>query len=1343
MTKTITICQTQYNVQPIEIDSNFADVVDALEDTTTPECQTCPLQSYEVNKAFVKASGYPRARIMLVGMNPSNTRRGNLVFGPEDTVNYPIVKKMLDAVGLTFDCVYITNILKCSTVDNELDKEIVPKCVAQKFIKELEIVDPELIICFGNEVAKMLGFNLPRYKDYSEDPSAPGDRLIQNGNYSIGRVYHPAFFARKGGVDAEHSLESYAEEIKKLKTKSYVNLHVHNEFSIRDGIGTAEEHILWALKHKAPAISLTNHGNISVFFKQYEAAKKVGIKPIFGVEAYMIADREKLMPWIGSKEEGATEQRKIHGNPRHHILLIAKNYTGLKNLFKITSLAFIESFYRFPLIDFKLLSENKEGIIVSTACAGGELNRFIEQDKMDEAREYIKKYKTEFGDDFYIEMMSMDYRHQWMLNPKLWQLSKELGVKVIVTTDAHYLYPEDQKVHEAILLLQTKKSYTEKEETPTEEETPEEEATESENEKLWEFVVKDLYLKTFEQVIGDWKAGRWFGDNPPEDQKVAVAEAIKGTYEVFAKVEKFDLDKKLKIPQLYEDGAKVLYEKVAEGLKTRIIDQSRLGEYKARCRKEYDTIVKLGFVDYFLILEDMIKWTKEKFGRYEVGAGRGSAAGSLINYLLGITDIDPIKHTLLFERFLDEGRKDLPDVDIDFSPQVRDQVKEYLISKYGADKVATIGNYHIGKVKGCIKDAARIYNLDYFEVNEITKDLPFTIYTQEGKKEQLDNMSYDYIVEHFPKVKKFFEKNSQVEALYKRLRNSIKATGRHAAGVVVSGVTLYDWIPLIRSKEFIVTANTEGGDYHELTGQGFVKFDILGLNNLAVVNDTMRLIKKRYGVEIDWDKIDIDSKEAYALARRGDLFGVFQFESNLALKTIVDVAPENFDDLSAINAIIRPGPLDMGMNVEFAKRKAAGNWRELTHESYADYLKGTYGIVVYQEDFMRLFKELGEFDVVEVNKSRKDLVKYERSVKYETARLKRVDSWENKFVTNASKKMPPEIAKELWEQIRAFSRYAFNKSHSDSYTYTSFRELWLKAHYGIEFYTALLNNTARSKEDKYGISTIAKYISRIQTSAIYFENVVNNGPQFSKREKVKILPVDVNESDLEFSIDKDINIRFGLTFVKGITPDAATEIIARRPFKSIEDFTKSDHKQLKNKRVIVALIKSGALDSISGGVSRSEMYNSFITSRKYKEDPVDWTLGDIIANEIELMNVSFTEVDYFVSQRDRVKDKYPDLKLQMLEDALELGDECELLALFRIASVEKKKSKKGKPYYVVALSDGVSSLTRVYYWGDKEVQDDDKKFDIMDTNNLYIGKLQKSNAYNQLRQIKLIDKISR
>lgn len=1333
MTKTITICQTQYSVEPIEIGPDFADILDAINDLSSSECQACPLQKLEFNNDFVKANGYPRARIMFVAMNPSSSRRGNVVFGEQDTKNHQIVKDMLAEVSLPIESVYITNLLKCSTTDNKIDESILPRCIAQKFIHELEIVDPDLIICLGETVCNLFGV------DFHHN-SGP----VKNGDYTIARAYHPSFFARKGGEGAKDNLVILKDEIKKHKLKSFVNLHVHNEFSIRDGIGTAEEHIIWALKHKAPAISLTNHGNISVFFKQYEAAKKVGIKPIFGVEAYMIADREKLMPWIGSKEEGATENRKEFGNPRHHILLIAKNYTGLKNLFKITSLAFIESFYRFPLIDFKLLSENKEGIIVSTACAGGELNRLIEADKLDEARQYIKKYKDEFGDDFYVEMMSMDYKHQWMLNCKLWQLVKETGVKPIVTTDAHYLYPEDQKVHEAILLLQTKKSYTEKEETDAAvEEQPEEEQAESENEKLWEFVVKDLYLKTFDQVYDDWKNGRWFGSEAPTDNSAAFMEALRGTYEIFTKVEKFDLDKTLKIPKLYDDGAKVLYDKVAEGLKTRIIDQSKLGEYRARCRKEFDTIVKLGFVDYFLILEDMIKWTKTTFGRYEVGAGRGSAAGSLVNYLLEITDVDPIKHGLLFERFLDEGRPDLPDVDIDFSPQVRDQVKEYLINKYGADKVATIGNYHIGKVKGCIKDASRIYSLDYQEVNEITKDLPFTIYTTEGKKEQLDNMPYDYLLTHFPKVKKFFDKNKNVETLFKRLRNSIKATGRHAAGVVVSGVTLWDWIPLIRSKEHIVTANTEGGDYHELTGQGFVKFDILGLNNLAVVNDTVRLIKLRHGITIDWDKIDINAPEAYALARRGDLFGVFQFESNLALKTITDVKPENFDDLSAINAIIRPGPLDMGMNIEFAKRKAAGNWRDLTHEGYADYLKGTYGIVVYQEDFMRLFKEIGEFDVIEVNKSRKDLVKYERSTKYETARLKRVDSWKDKFVSNASKKMPTEVAEELWEQIRAFSRYAFNKSHSDSYTYTSFRELWLKAHYGIEFYTALLNNTARSKEDKYGVSTIAKYISRIQTSAIYYENEVDGKQVFTKRNKVAILPVDVNESNFEFSIDKNHNIRFGLTFVKGITPDAAAEIIKRRPFKSIDDFAKSDHKQLKNKRVIVALIKSGALDSIANGKSRSEMYNEFVQSRKYKEDPVVWELADIITNEIEYMNVSFTEVGYFSSQMERVKDKYPDLKLQMLEDALDLGDECELLALFRISNAEKKKTKKGKPYYVVSLSDGISNISRVYYWGDKEVRDDDQKFDIMDTNNLYIGKLQKSNAYNQLRQIKLIDKISR
>jgi DNA polymerase-3 subunit alpha len=1327
MTKAIAISGVSYAVQPIEIDSNFADIVDAIEDTSSVECQACPLLKLECNKEFVKPSGYPRARVMLVGMNPSHNRRGNHVFGPEDSNHYDMMKEMLAEVGLSFETVYITNIQKCSTEDNKIDLKVLPTCISQKFVRELEIVDPELIICLGETVSNIFGLAFDHY-------AGP----VKNGNYTIARAYHPSFFARKGGVGASDNFSHLKELIKKIKVKNFVNLHVHNEFSIRDGIGTAEEHIIWALKHKSPAVSLTNHGNISVFFKQYEAARKVGIKPIFGTEAYMIADRAALMPFIGSKEDGAVEQRKIHGNPRHHILLIAKNYTGLKNLFKITSLSFIESFYRFPLIDFKLLSENKEGIIVSTACAGGELNRLLEHDKMDEARAYVKKYKDEFGDNFYIELMSMDYSHQWRLNPKLWAIAKEMGVTPIVTTDAHYLYPNDQKVHEAILLLQTKKSYTEeKEKEPSEEEVSEEDQADNENEKLWEFVVKDLYLKTFDQIIKDWKEGRWFGDNPPADEKEAVAAAINGSYEVFSKVDSFQLDTSLKIPKLYEDAARVLYQKVADALVVKGFSKNEV--YRQRCRHEYDIIIKLGFVDYFLILEDMIKWTKQKFGRYEVGAGRGSAAGSLINYLLEITDVDPIKHGLLFERFLDEGRKDLPDVDIDFSPAVRDEVKQYLVDKYGADKVATIGNYHIGKVKGCIKDASRIYNLDYQTVNEITKDLPFTIYTTEGKKEQLDNMPYDYLLSHFPKVKKFFEQNPNVETLFKRLRNSIKATGRHAAGVVVSGVTIYDWIPLIRSKEFIVTANTEGGDYHELTGQGFVKFDILGLNNLAVVNDTVRLINSRHKVDIDWDKIDIDSKEAYALARKGDLFGVFQFESNLALKTILDVKPECFDDLSAINAIIRPGPLDMGMNVEFAKRKAAGNWRDLTHESYADYLKGTYGIVVYQEDFMRLFKELGEFDPIEINKSRKDLVKYERSTKYETARLKRVDSWEHKFVTNASKKMPAEVAKELWEQIRAFSRYAFNKSHSDSYTYTSFRELWLKAHYGIEFYTALLNNTARSKEDKYGTSTIAKYISRIQTSAIYYESE----GKFIKRDKVKILPVDVNESDFEFSIDKDGNIRFGLTFVKGITPDAAAEIIRRRPFTGINDFINSDHKQLKNKRVIVALIQSGALDSIAGGVSRADMYNEFVKIRKYKEDPVSWSLSDIIANEIELMNVSFTEVTYFVGQRDRIKEKYPDFKLRMLEDVVDLENEGELAAVFRISTVEKKKSKKGKPYYVVGLSDGISSMSRVYYWGDKEIQDGDQKIDIMDTNNLYIGKLQRSNSYNQLRQLKLIDKISR
>jgi DNA polymerase-3 subunit alpha len=1335
--KKITILNKTYEINPIEIDNNFADIVESINDMSM--CDNCPLQKLPFNKEVITATGYPRARIMFVAMNPSNKRelsghRNGGVFGKADNINHDIMKRMLTSVNLTFNNVYITNIQKCSTENNKLDYDVLPKCIERKFAEELAFVDPELIICLGNEVSKIFGID-----KFDE-------RVYTNGDYKIATAYHPSYYSRKGGEGADGNLTHLWREINEIITKDFVNLHVHNEFSIRDGIGTVEEHVLWALKHKTPAVSITNHGNISVFFKQYEACKRVGIKPIFGAELYIIPDRSKLIPWIKNEAEGAVEKRKEFGGPRHHILVLAKNYTGLKNLFKITSLAFIESFYKFPLIDFQLLAENKEGIIISTACAGSELNKYLANDQYDEAKEFVTKYKNEFGDDFYIEMMSMDYPVQWMLNTKLWKLAKEMDVKTIITTDAHYPYPEDEKVHEAILLLQSKKSYKNGDSNKEPEELEEEEVLESENEKLWEFTVKDLYLKTERQIMIDFAEGRWFDYSGTEDGGMGregrnpeiLKTVLKNTYEVFTKIENFELDQSIKIPKLYEDGAEVLKQKIAHGLKTRPFDRERLDEYKKRCRREYDIIVKMGFVDYFLILEDMIRWTKTNFGRYSVGPARGSAGGSLVNYLLEITDIDPITHNLLFERFLDEGRRDMPDVDIDFQPDIRDNVKQYLVDKYGQDKVAAICNYQVAKVKSSIKDAARIYNLDFAEVNTVTNALPFFIYV-DGKKDVIDNMSYEYIVEHYPTLLQFFKNHPEVDRLFKRLRNSIKAIGRHAAGLVVSSVTLYDWIPLIRAKEHIVTANTEGGDYHELTAQGFVKFDILGLNNLAVVNDTMKLVKERHNFDIDWDKISLESPEAYILAKRGDTIGVFQFESNLATRTTIDVQPDCFDDLSAINAIIRPGPLDMGMHQTFAQRKKSNNWKDQIHPSYRDLVKATYGIIVYQEDFMRIFREIGHFDAIEVNNARKDLVKYERSTRSETARLKRVDGWKDKFVTNAKKVMPDDEAEKLWELIRAFARYGFNKSHADAYTITSFRELWLKAHYGLEFYTALLNNTFRAKEDKYGTSTVAKYISHIQTNPVY--QATDTG-KFERIPKVRILAADVNRSSFQFAIEDDKDIRFGLSCIKGVTPEAADEIIKNRPFKSIDDFIDSDIKVLKNKRVIRALIQAGAFDSISENRTRSDMYNHFIAKRKYKEDPVIWDVPELIENEVEVMNVSFTEVDYFTRLRNAIKEKFGEkLILGAVEDVVDMENEKYVNCLFRITRVEKKKTKKGKKYYVLSISDGISMLTRIYYWAHKEenpINVESKK--VM--NDVYAGTFGRQNNFYNLKNAKFVKSMS-
>jgi DNA polymerase-3 subunit alpha len=808
---------------------------------------------------------------------------------------------------------------------------------------------------------------------------------------------------------------------------------------------------------------------------------------------------------------------------------------------------------------------------------------------------------------------------------------------------------------------------------------------------------------------------------------------IKNVWELYEKIENFEIDKSIKIPKLYENEESMLWDIMMDGFHKKI-PENKKEQYQKRLISEYDAIVKMGFVSYFLILEDLITWTKKTFGSETVGVGRGSAGGSLVNYCLGITDIDPIKHNLLFERFIDIGRKDLPDVDMDFEPRIRESVKQYLIDKYGSDKVVSIGNYQTSKVKGAIKDAARIYNIDFAEVNKVTNAIPYADYV-DGDKEFVDHLTYEQLIEMYPELRSFFKKYPDVDTLFKRLRNSIRAIGKHAAGVVVSSVSLNNWIPLMRSKDHIITANTEGGDYHELTGQGFVKFDILGLNNLQVVNDTVRLIKERHKIDIDWNKIDINAPEAYYIAQKGDTLGVFQFESNLVTKTTLNIQPDCFEDLSAINSLIRPGPLNMGMDREFAKRKRAGEYE--CHESYRHILKDTYGIIVFQEQFMRCFSEIGDFDVIEVNKARKDISKKESSKEAEDKRFERIRSFKEKFVTNASKKMPEEEAIKLWDLIESFGKYGFNKSHSDAYTYTSFRELWLKAHYGIEFYCSLLNNTKKSKEDKHGISAISKCISHINSNPIYYEF----GNQIEKRNKVTVLPVDINKSEIEFTIEGE-NIRFGLGGIKAVSEEAANLITVCRPFKSILDFIRSGERELKNKRLITALIKSGALDSISDGMSRSDMYNVLIQERKYKEDPVNWSLQEIIENEIDYTNISFTEVDYFVKLKSAIIEKYGNkIYLSSLENTLEMENNQSINCLFRITNVEKKKTKGGKKYHVFTVSDGITNLGRVYYWD--EAEEDSINSEVKNiSENIYFGTINKQNNYFSAKRLKFVRKIT-
>ena len=877
----------------------------------------------------------------------------------------------------------------------------------------------------------------------------------------------------------------------------YVPLHLHTENSLLDGAIRIKELCKFAKENDMPAVAITDHGNMYGAIQMYEEAKSAGIKPLIGCEFYVY-------------DGDITEKNPAKTHP-WHLVLIAKDQTGYKNLVKLVSTAKCKGMYYKPRINHELIEKHHEGLICLSACVQGEVAQGFIQGNKEASYEAAKFYKGLFGEDYYIELQDHGLEKQKMSNPGLIQLAKDLDIKMVITNDSHYLRKEDADWHDTLLCIQTNAL--------------------KESQDRFRFPNDEFYVKTPEQLRDSFK---WMEADMFE-------ECIKNTVEVADKCHLIIEMGKYHIPY-FELPPNFTSESYLEYLTLEGIKKRYGGlrpELKERMDYELGVINKMGFAEYFLIVSDFIHYAKRN--DIPVGPGRGSAAGSLVSYALEITDLDPIAHNLLFERFLNPERVSMPDVDIDFCVERRGEVIDYVTKKYGADKVCQIVTFGTLAARNAMKSVARVYDIPFAQSNQWAQLIPAEpkIKIDDALK---DGMELKKLYDTDPTVKKLVDMAKAIEGL----KNN---TGMHAAGVIISKMPLEDIVPVEPSKEgLIVTEYTMIEDEHI----GLLKMDFLGLRNLTIIHNALKMVEKRTGEKVDINNIPLDDEATFELLQRGDTDGVFQLESAGMKKLVKDLKPSVFEDLGALVALFRPGPLNSGMVDDFVQRKHGRQKIEYAHPDLEPILKDTYGTIVYQEQIMQIFQTLADYSLGQADNVRRMMGKKQ---------LDKMAEQKGLFVQNtASHGMSQKDAEKLFEQIEQFAAYCFNRSHSAAYAFVAYQTAYLKAHYPVEYMSALLSSVSNDQEKTQ------LYIGECQKMGI------------------KVLAPDVNKSNAKFTPDGD-NIRFGLASIKNVG-EGVIELIEKEretqdgEFKSLYDFcTRIDYKSY-NTRTLESLIKSGAFSNI-------------------------------------------------------------------------------------------------------------------------------------------------------------------
>jgi len=889
----------------------------------------------------------------------------------------------------------------------------------------------------------------------------------------------------------------------------FVHLHLHTQFSLLDGAIRFDRLFKQAKEYDMPACSITDHGNMFGAVDFYFTAKSFGIKPIIGCEAY-IAPKSRF------------DQKKVKGEDNaFHIVLLAQNNQGYSNLLKLISFAHLEGFYYVPRIDKELLRKYHEGLICLTACLKGEIPSMILRGNEKTIHDTVEEYYSIFGDRLYFELQDNGLQEQTIINNGLVDLSRHYGIPLVATNDCHYLKQEEAKAHELLLCIQTGKTMNDKDRLA--------------------FQSEEFYFKSKEKMASAFSQYPESLTNTVKIAEMCNVDIDTSTYHF----PEFKLPDEMDVNGHFEGLCREGFEDRLGQIKSQYdrFDDRMEQDYRERLDYEMDVIKRIGFASYFLIVSDFIRYAKSK--GVPVGPGRGSAAGSLVAYCMRITDIDPIKYDLIFERFLNPERVSMPDIDVDFCKKRRDEVIKYVTEKYGKDNVAQIITFGTMQSKAAVRDVGRALGIPYAEVDKIAKLI--TSADNGIEKAIADEPQLGDSYRNDPRVKELLDNAMVLEGLARH-------ASTHAAGIVIANKHLSEYLPLYKGSKGEVITQFAMKTIEKI---GLIKIDFLGLETLTIIDEALKLLKAQ-GIELDISKIPLDDKKTYDLLAAGNTSGVFQLESRGMKDLLTKLKPATFEDIMPLIALYRPGPLKSGMVDEFIKRKNNPSLVKYETPLLEGVLKDTYGVIIYQEQIMKIATVLAKFSIKDADSLRKAMSK---------KIPEQIEAYKEQFMTGAMANGVPETAaNKIYEVILQFGEYGFNKSHSTAYGLVSYQTAYLKAHHYVPYFAAILTSEVNDTDK------MVKYITECREDGI------------------EILPPDINKSEKSFTV-VDNKIRFGLSGVKNVGDAALDTIIAVREelgeFTSFPQFLSAIDSRKANKKVIESLIKAGCFDNM--GLKRSQL----------------------------------------------------------------------------------------------------------------------------------------------------------